>query len=233
MDKPNEILSGFWDQCARLQMDYDLFCALFMSGQKQLDLFQQVAPMFFLDLHRLLRDSLFIQFCRITDPPGLGSRTNLSTNYLLQEISWPPAVKKKLDAVNTRLMRFRPHIEPARSKRLAHADVRAELDQVTLGKFRKGADLRFLKNLEKFLKISSRVCRWRTDIAVHRRFPRHARAGASPSSVADIRYLRELHADGTSNRGPRLRKENGLGAAGGRYDLWRGSLYSRRRPVIP
>jgi hypothetical protein len=154
MDKPNEILSGFWDQCARLQMDYDLFCALFMSGQKQLDLFQQVAPMFFLDLHRLLRDSLFIQFCRITDPPGLGSRTNLSTNYLLQEISWPPAVKKKLDAVNTRLMRFRPHIEPARSKRLAHADVRAELDQVTLGKFRKGADLRFLKNLEKFLKIA-------------------------------------------------------------------------------
>ena len=51
-------------------------------------------------------------------------------------------------------MRFRPHIEPARSKRLAHADVRAELDQVTLGKFRKGADLRFLKNLEKFLKIA-------------------------------------------------------------------------------
>jgi hypothetical protein len=30
----------------------------------------------------------------------------------------------------------------------------AELDQVTLGKFRKGADLRFLKNLEKFLKIA-------------------------------------------------------------------------------
>jgi hypothetical protein len=64
MDKPNEILSRFRDQCARLQVDYDLFCTLFMSGQKQLDLFQQVAPMFFRDLDRLLRDSLFIQFCR-------------------------------------------------------------------------------------------------------------------------------------------------------------------------
>ena len=214
MDKPNEILSGFWDQCARLQIDYDLFCALFMSGQKQLDLFQQVAPMFFLDLHRLLRDSLFIQFCRINDPPGLGSRTNLSTNYLLQEISWPPAVKKKLDAVNTRLMRFRPHIEPARSKRLAHADVRAELDQVTLGKFRKGSGSAISEKPRKVLENSSRVCRWRTDIAVHRRFPRRARAGASPSSVADIRYLREMHADRTSARRPRPRKGNGLGTAG-------------------
>jgi hypothetical protein len=117
-------------------------------------LFRQVAPTVFDTLHRVLRDSLFIQFCRITDPAGSGSRTNLTTNYLLQEISWPPKVKKKLEAVNARLMRFRPRIEPARSKRLAHADVRAELDEVTLGKFPKGADRRFLKNLEKFLTIA-------------------------------------------------------------------------------
>jgi hypothetical protein len=154
MDKPNEILSGFWDQCARLQMDHDLFCALFMSGQGQIALLQQVAPMFFADLHRLLRDSLFIQFCRITDQAGSGSRTNLTTNYLLQEISWPPDIKKKLEAVNARLMQFRPYIEPARSKRLAHADLRAELDKVTLGIFPAGADRQFLKDLEEFLTIA-------------------------------------------------------------------------------
>jgi hypothetical protein len=143
-----DILGGFWDQCARLQMDHDLFYALLMRGQGQIDLFQQVAPMFFADLHRLMRDSLFIQFCRITDPAGSGSRTNLTTNYLLQVIPWPPDIKKKLDAVNARLMQFRPYIEPARSKRLAHADLRAELDKVTLGK------LQFLKDLEEFLTIA-------------------------------------------------------------------------------
>jgi hypothetical protein len=72
--------------------------------------------MFFADVCRLLRDSLYMQFCRITDPAGKGSRTNLTTNYLLQEISWPPDIKKKLEAVNARLMQFRPYIEPARSK---------------------------------------------------------------------------------------------------------------------
>jgi len=51
-------------------------------------------------------------------------------------------------------MQFRTHIEPARSKRLAHADLRAELDQDTLGKFLDGADRRFLKDLEEFLIIA-------------------------------------------------------------------------------
>jgi len=108
----------------------------------------------FQDLHRLLRDSLVIQFCRITDPAGSGSRTNLTTNCLLQVISWPPGIKKKLEAVNVRLMQFRPYLEPARSKRLAHTDVRAELDQITLGKFPSGADQQFLKDLEEFLTIA-------------------------------------------------------------------------------
>lgn len=154
MDKPKDILGGFWDQCTRLKMTHDLFYALFMSGRGQIDLFQQVAPMFFQDLHGLMRDSLFIQFCRITDPAGSGSRTNLTTNYLLQVISWPPDIKKKLEAVNDRLMQFRAYIEAARSKRLTYADLRMELDKVTLGKFPAGADLQFLKDLEEFLTIA-------------------------------------------------------------------------------
>ena len=111
MDKPKEILSGFWDQCARLQMNHDLFYALFMSGQGQIALFQQVArPCFSPICTAYLRDSLYIQFCRITDQAGSGSRTNLTTNYLLQEISWPPDIREKLEAVNARLMQFHPYI---------------------------------------------------------------------------------------------------------------------------
>jgi hypothetical protein len=154
MDDPKELLIAFWDQSDRLQMDHDLFHALFMSGQRQIELFQQTAPMFFGDVHRLLRDNFFIQACRITDLAGSGSRTNLTTNYLLQEICWPLDIKKKLEAVNARLMQFRTCIEPARSKRLAHADLRAELDQGTLGKFPEGADRLFLKDLEEFLTIA-------------------------------------------------------------------------------
>jgi len=154
MDDPKDILSRFWDQCARLQMDYDLFDGLFMRGNGQIELFQQVAPMFFADVHRLLRDSLFLQFCRVTDAPGSRARTNLTTNSLLEVIRWPQEIRKKLVAVNERMMKFREYIEAARSKRIAHADFRSELDQVTLGKFPAGADRQFLKDLEEFLTIA-------------------------------------------------------------------------------
>jgi hypothetical protein len=135
-------------------MDYDLFHALFGSGQEQIDLFTEIAPKFFTDVHRLLRDNFFMQVCRITDLAGSGSRTNLTTNYLLQEICWPSDIKKKLEAVNARLIQFRTYAEPARSKRLAHADLGEELGQRTLGKFPEGADRQFLKDLEQFLTIA-------------------------------------------------------------------------------
>jgi AbiU2 len=174
MDNPKELLTAFWHQCARLQMDHDLFHALYMSGQRRIELFQQAAPMFFGDVHRLLRDSFFIQACRITDPAGSGSRTNLTTNYLLQEICWPSDIKKKLEAVNACLVQFRACIEPARSKRLAHADLRAELDEVALGKFSDGADRQFLKDLEAFLTIA------------------HEHLGETPISLSGISH--DVHA---------------------------------------
>jgi hypothetical protein len=153
-DRPEHIVSAFWDQCAQLKMDHELFGALFISGEKQNELLRQSAPLFFDDLYRLMRNSLFIQFCRITDPPGSGSRINLTSNYILDAIPWSPDVRAKLEEINKRLMRFRAYVDPARNKRLAHADLRSELDKVTLGKFPTGADDKFLHDLEEFLTVA-------------------------------------------------------------------------------
>jgi hypothetical protein len=150
-DDPKDILNRFGEQCVRLKLDHDLFTVLFFGGQQQTDLLQQTAPLTFVALYNMMRNSLFLQFCRITDKAGDGSRTNLTTNSLLTLISWPPEVLAKLQATNQRMMKFRKLVEPARSKRIAHADLRAELDQVTLGKFPPEADLKFLNDLEEFL----------------------------------------------------------------------------------
>ena len=109
----------------------------------------------------------------------------------------------------------------------------AELDQVTLGKFRKGADLRFLKNLEKFLKIAHEyVGVGSVSLSI----------GASHDAHALMRALVQLQIyDTCANCTPTERaisvldyeRKNGLGAAGGRYDLWAGYLYSRLRPPVP
>lgn len=151
MDDPKDILRRFWDQCVRLREDYDLFGALFMSGPGRTILLQQTAPGFFHNIHRSLRDSIVLQFCRVTER---GKRGKLTTNSLLHMIPWPPAIRQQLEAVNARLMKFRQYVEPARNKRVAHAELRAELDQVTLGKYPTGDDDQFMRDLEEFLTLA-------------------------------------------------------------------------------
>jgi hypothetical protein len=155
MYEPKDILTGFALQCARLQIDHDLWVDLFESGQGRIDLFKEAASIFFEDLARLIRESLIIQFCRITDPPASRSQTNLTTNYLLKMDLWPADIRQKLADVNSRLMCFRNYVEPARNKILAHPDLRVALDKVKLGEFPAGADREFLKDLHEFLAIAS------------------------------------------------------------------------------
>lgn len=132
-----------------------MFDGLFGKGDGQRNLLEEVALDFFWGALRMMRDSLLLQFCRITDPAGSGTRTNLTTNAILEAIDWPADVRSKLVELNTRMMDFRKYVEPARSKRIAHADRRSELQQRTLGGFPPDADKQFLKDLEEFLSIAN------------------------------------------------------------------------------
>jgi hypothetical protein len=110
---------------------------------------------FFGDLYAIVRNHLFLSFCRITDAAGSGKRLNLTTNFIVEHLPWRPEVKRELGAVNKRLMEFRGHIEPARSKRIAHMDLRTQLENVgPLGGFPTGADESFLADLGEFLNIA-------------------------------------------------------------------------------
>jgi len=98
---------------------------------------------------------LYIQFCKITDPAKSGKKANLTTNYIVEEIPWPDAIGRQLRVVNARLMSFRALIEPARSKRIAHMDLPAQIEQWdNLGRFPRGAELQFLRDLQTFIDIA-------------------------------------------------------------------------------
>jgi hypothetical protein len=60
-----------------------------------------------------------------------------------------------LEKVNAQLLSFRKYVEPARSKRIAHLDLRAQMEERgPLGSFPVGADEQFFKDLEAFLTIA-------------------------------------------------------------------------------
>jgi hypothetical protein len=99
--------------------------------------------------------NLYIQFCKITDPPRSGKRANLTTNYIVEEITWPDAIERQLREINARLMSFRALIEPARSKRIAHMDLPAQIERWdNLGAFPRGSEVQFLQDLQTFVDIA-------------------------------------------------------------------------------
>lgn len=136
------LLMSFAPSARRYETTLTFIAAWFETDQRILDLFSSVAPLCFGDICRILQENLHIQFCKITDPARTGKKANLTTNCIVEEIPWPDTVGQRLREVNVRLMSFRRLIEPARSKRIAHLDLPAQVEQwANLGSFPAGAEI--------------------------------------------------------------------------------------------
>jgi AbiU2 len=152
---PKTMVREFWQLCTWVSAAYDLYQSMFDTDEHTLQLFESIAPLFFGDLNNILIENLILQFTKITDPAKTGKNPNLTSNYVLEEISWPDDVRQNLQEVNQRLIAFRQYIEPARSKRVAHIDLHAHIERwETLGAFPKGADRQFLLDLQQFVDIA-------------------------------------------------------------------------------
>jgi HEPN superfamily AbiU2-like protein len=155
MTDPATILEEFCVICTQLRMEYNLYRSLFEDDPVGRDLCMEAAPYFFSDLNGILVRNVILQFCRVTDSAGAGIKINLTTNYILKAVYWPKDVETQLTQLNDRLMAFRGKIEPARSKRVAHIDVHAQIGRVEeMGKFPPGEEKTFLADLQKFVDIA-------------------------------------------------------------------------------
>jgi hypothetical protein len=155
MSDPMVIIDNFCTICERVWMDYNLYMSLFETDQGILLLYDSVAPLCFHDLNEILIDHLFVQFSKITDPANTGKKSNLTTNYILEKLVWPDDIHQNLWEINQRLRVFRQGIEPARSRRVVHVDLPAQIEQLeNLGKFLKDADKQFLQDLQTFVNIA-------------------------------------------------------------------------------
>ncbi|WP_253203601.1 helix-turn-helix domain-containing protein [Methylosinus sp. KRF6] len=149
------IIEEFCIICEQVWTDYDLFQSVFGKDRRAFDLYRSISPLLFEGLNRIMHENCYMQFCKITDNANTGKHSNLTTNYIIEQIPWPAEVAKNLKEVNERLMAFRQHIEPARSKRIAHVDLSAQVERWdNLGAFPKGAEMQFLQDLQKFVNIA-------------------------------------------------------------------------------
>lgn len=151
-----DIVQSFITECEKVKTAHDLFSALFDrdDGHKR-NLLQSVAPMTFGDLNQILIEYMLLQSAKLTDPATIGKHTNLTSNFIMERLNWPPEVRDRLAAINARLNSFRDHIIDYRTKRGAHLDLDAHTSNPrTLGAFPLGADDAFLCDLEEFIQIA-------------------------------------------------------------------------------
>lgn len=157
MTSPQTVLNEFYNLCVEARFDFDLYRSLFETDVRETEFCVNYAPYFFNDINRIVTRTLVLQLCKITDPAGSGSKMNLTTNYILDKLPWPPNVKADLTLFNNLLMNFRAKIEQARSKRIAHTDLHSQIERLdAMGKFNKGEDSQFFQDLQSFFDVAYR-----------------------------------------------------------------------------
>lgn len=151
------VLNEFYNLCFEARCDFDLYRSIFENDDRGTQLCVSLAPYFFNDIGRIITRMITLQICRLTDPAGSGSKTNLTTNYILENLPWSPEVRQRLEELNVPLMDFRKKLEPARSKRIAHIDLHSQVNRLdAMGSFNRGEDALFFLDLQSFFDVAHR-----------------------------------------------------------------------------
>jgi AbiU2 len=154
---PEKILEEFYLLCVDAAVDFDLYQSLLEADPSSMRLCLEYAPNFFRDIGRIIKRDLVLDVCKLTDPARSRNRTNLTTNYILEAIPWPPDLRAELVRLNDLMRVFRNKNEPARSKRIAHTDVHHQVNnKEPMGAFNKGEDVQFFADLQSFYNVAYR-----------------------------------------------------------------------------
>ncbi|MHC4527996.1 MAG: AbiU2 domain-containing protein, partial [Planctomycetota bacterium] len=147
-----EIVKRFCDQCCWVKVVYNEYCILYESGKTMRHaLLNEIAQNFFYQLQGILIDYLYLNICKLTDPPGCGKQKNLTVKYILERVD--PQIQNELglEELSERIHEFRNYIVDARRKLIAHLDVDAILSKKRLGAFPKTANEQFWADLQEFV----------------------------------------------------------------------------------
>lgn len=155
MDDIKVVIQKFCEQCGEIKFISDQYYALYETSEHRLRLLEEIAPHFFFNvIQKVLIEYMFLNICKLTDPPQSCGDDNLTVKYILQRInSVNPGISQQLglDDISKEIDKFAKCIRPARHKIIAHLDVETILSLKTLGEFEEGEDKIFWSNLQEFV----------------------------------------------------------------------------------
>ncbi len=141
--------------CVHLRSVWRHYEILFEEGELRRTLLHRVAPTFFGDLNQVLIEQLVLQICRLTDPAVTNGRTNLTLDYVLQEVDFTgaPEQQARATALRDSIKVFRSKVVPARNRLIGHLDRDAVIAGVPLGGASEAEWTQFWEDLDQFLNL--------------------------------------------------------------------------------
>ena len=148
-------VEAFCDVCVPMRSIWKHFQILFEGTESQRQLLQNIAPIFFGDLNKLLIEHLILQICKITDPEDSRGHKNITVEFLVKnsDFSDVPEELGKLEKLSLDMHHFRTKIVPARNKLIGHLDRDSVLQDQPLGAADQNEWNQFWLDLQDFLNI--------------------------------------------------------------------------------
>src|SRR4051812_32647162 len=101
---------AFGEQCAWLRRCFDTYLVIFEGRPETFRLLERSACGFFQDLNIVLIEYCWLQIGKLTDPAKHGGRTNLTVDYLNQELSRLGLLTPAIKEAAAFLLRYREFI---------------------------------------------------------------------------------------------------------------------------
>jgi hypothetical protein len=148
-------VEAFRNICVLLRSTYRHLQILFETSVARRRLLNNVAPILFGDLNKLLIESLVLQICQITDPEESQGRKNLTVKFLLKysDFQRRPSEFHKLERLSKRIHNFRSKILPARNRFVGYLDRDSVLAGRSLGAVPEPEWDQFWRDLHDFINI--------------------------------------------------------------------------------
>jgi len=116
------------NECAWLQIAWAQYVELFGTTPERIELLNRAAGLFFRIVQDSVWDDILLRLCRLTDPPGISPKANLTVQRL-PELVVDSATRASIQALVDKAQAASAFARDSRNRRIAHTDLALALEQ--------------------------------------------------------------------------------------------------------
>lgn len=147
------VLDKLWNTCIWAHEVWVLRRALIDENRHKRKLARGHHVEFLRITGEVLHDYVLLQIAKLHDHAVVSGRICLTIEYIMEYGGWDPAAYRQLQELRERLDVLDKKIRSARNRIISHNDLAAILADEPLGAFDAGADKRYFRTLQRFVKL--------------------------------------------------------------------------------